>query len=242
MAVKIHPDEYPSIRKRIAGGETKVSVAASYRVTARALRHILSGTVRGLRYPTPKNYQDLLRQTVETENGCLEWAGAMRGNYGTVCVGGIRQPVHRLAWEYEYGSSAYEKYVCHRCQNYKCINIKHLYLSDVNENNRCRRSGSQHHNAKLDESKALRIYRRAVFGDEKWAAIANDECISPVTVSSIAHRKTWKRIHKNLTFHSGALLRPLTRIPVFIDPLEPLPGSFQLRDYGVRDTKDGAGF
>lgn len=71
------------------------------------------------------------------QNGeCLEFTGLINENgYGIVTARGARILAHRLAWvianEREVPTG---KIVCHRCNNTKCCNPKHLYAGTHQDN------------------------------------------------------------------------------------------------------------
>ena len=72
-------------------------------------------------------FSRLVRRTVLTESGCLEWTGSNNGHgYGEVRIGGKKRYAHRLAYEAKVGPIADGMVIDHLCRNRACINPLHL--------------------------------------------------------------------------------------------------------------------
>ena len=75
-------------------------------------------------------------QYVEILNDCHYWKGPKSGNgYGQFTYNGIKYYAHRFVWEITNGPIQNNSlYVCHKCDNRKCVNIAHLFLASQSDN------------------------------------------------------------------------------------------------------------
>lgn len=67
---------------------------------------------------------------------CWNWEGAITGyGYGIISINNRHHPVHRVVWELSNGPiPSSDLYVCHHCDNRRCIRLDHLFLGTAKDN------------------------------------------------------------------------------------------------------------
>lgn len=139
---------------------------------------------------------------------CWLWRGPDGGGsratpYGVLCVNGVRYATHRFSYELHKGS-ARGKFVCHRCDNPKCVNPEHLFLGTLQDNvadmvgKKRQASGERIHAAKGEESPNAKLKPEDVFAirsdRRKHKEIAQTYGISTGLVSHIKSGRAWKHL------------------------------------------------
>ena len=146
------------------------------------------------------------RKYVATTPGkCWEWKGYVsKLGYGQLRnVPGERPVVlmaHRLSWELHTKLGIPEGLcVCHKCDNRKCVNPKHMFLGTKTENNMDRDAkvrqarGQLNGNAKMTDKDVLKIRAMSAAGMSN-PRIAEQIGLSRITVWEITTRKKWKHL------------------------------------------------
>lgn len=86
--------------------------------------------------PTADVLRRLMRKT-EAAGDCLVYTGGAgnRSGHRTISFQGRTRLVHRVTWLITHGPIPDGLCVLHRCDNPPCVNVTHLFLGTVGDNN-----------------------------------------------------------------------------------------------------------
>jgi len=126
--------------------------------------------------------------------GCWEWPYSVQpSGYGQVRFNGELWTTHRLAAHMD-GRNPSGMFVCHHCDNRRCVNPHHLFLGDVRDNAAdmvAKGRGARGEDcSKLTETQ-VRMVRRAVAEGAKQKDIAKHLGVTASTVNDIVKGRTW---------------------------------------------------
>lgn len=150
------------------------------------------------------NIDDLYRHTkLNNKTGCLEWQLSLYDDgYGQAKWNGKQQPAHRIVWMIANNVILKsDEYVCHTCDNRKCIKLEHLFLGNalinsidmINKGRGVYHYGEDHKNAKLNNEKVLEMRNKNKLG-QSIRSLAKQYGVCFETAREAILGFTWKNI------------------------------------------------
>lgn len=134
----------------------------------------------------------------KTSSGCWEWNKALNfpNGYGVFYVDKKNILAHRASWMLFRGEIG-NLFVCHKCDNKRCVNPEHLFLGTIFDNKLDEVSkglhvkGERQGLSKLNNKKVLEI--RA---DKKTTGqdLAKKYGVSGNTISQVKLRNIWRHV------------------------------------------------
>jgi HNH endonuclease len=134
---------------------------------------------------------------------CWNWvASFLKDGYGCFNYRPYAQSAHRASWIIHKGIIPNGMFVCHKCDNTKCVNPDHLFLGTPLDNNRDMISkgreiypvGSECKNAILTEKDVVDIRNRYFAGGITQRKLAKEYKVGYKAISKIIKRQRWKHV------------------------------------------------
>lgn len=98
-------------------------------------RHYRQELRAGSRFQRPTADERFAQLAQPMPSGCVAWTGRVGPNgYGYFTVDGLNTAAHRFAWERVNGPIPADRVVDHSCHNRACVNVAHLRLATVAQN------------------------------------------------------------------------------------------------------------
>lgn len=146
----------------------------------------------------------LLGRRINEGTGCWEWTRGTRGKmkYGTLCVGGKNEGVHRLSAHVFHGFDLRSPMlICHSCDNPLCFNPDHLFVGTHKDNSDDKfkkgrdtyLSGEDHPNSKYS-IKQVREIRRLRAKGMTLPEISKRTGVKWNTVQAVCSGHHWKNV------------------------------------------------
>jgi hypothetical protein len=149
---------------------------------------------------TPIQFRFLEKIAFDQASGCWLWAGARvpQGYCSIKRKDGVQLRAHRLAYELVSGTIPAGVFVCHRCDNPRCVRPSHLFLGShldnmadmVSKGRAARMIGSRNGCAKL-RSIDVEVIRQ---NTGRYQDLARRFSVSASTIGLIKRRERWTHL------------------------------------------------
>ncbi len=136
------------------------------------------------------------------KNECWIWQKQKTSRYGKMTVNGIKSiGAHRFSYEYFNEEIPDGMFVCHHCDQPKCVNPKHLFLGTPQDNvdDKMRKGrfkcaiGEKQGHSKLTEKDVIEIKLKLKAGISR-KNISKEYLVNILTIGKIARGETWRHI------------------------------------------------
>lgn len=137
------------------------------------------------------------RYVVDEATGCWNYTGTPGAKYGVVTQFKNNEKAHRASYRLHKGEVPQGVFVCHRCDNPRCINPDHLFLGTPAENSAdmaAKGRSTQGERQPLSKLNAAQVEEIRARVDVAGRAFAKRFGVSEATVSMVRSGKTWRHV------------------------------------------------
>jgi len=138
------------------------------------------------------------RVDIDPETGCWNWNKTITWKGYGLTFYKKQIHAHRLSYILFRGEIPHGKFVCHKCDNRKCVNPDHLFIGTAKENSLDAVakgrivSGDSHYNSKLTSDQVVQI--KSMLGDSSQSEIARIFNVNQTTIWMIANGRNWRNV------------------------------------------------
>lgn len=136
------------------------------------------------------------------ESGCWIWTASVAGKgYGQIKLPGQRKQIyaHRLSYMIHKGDDPGKSFVCHTCDNPRCVNPEHLFIGTSQDNHDDMKTKGRHTygeksaTVKLTEKQVEQIMEM-LKANVPQTRIAKAFNVHQTTISKINKKERWQHL------------------------------------------------
>lgn len=138
---------------------------------------------------------------VDKSNECWEWTGAKtKEGYGRFWLNDNTVMAHRFSWIEKNGPIPNGLFVCHKCDNPRCVRPDHLFLGTSSENSldavrKLRKSvGTLNGRAKLTDMQVIEVRTLYAIGNTSCARLGVKFGVSHSMIYDIVSHHNWQHL------------------------------------------------